>query len=224
MENKVLEQNLEQIKQYNPNLANKILMFNAKKTTIQLAQNENKEYNILKEGVAIHSTISTINEVKSIISSFEDKANSIKIIYGLGLGYLADEASKIIKDGKIIIYEPDVELIKFVLSIAQIDALYKENVFLCSDKSQLKECITKLVNEKTKLSISFLDYHIQNLDDIKEVLYWAQSLQGEIIANKNTLTKNAPQSLIQTLLNIKKISFLFFLSNHFMCLKIYLTL
>ena len=36
MENKVLEQNIEQIKQYDSNLANEILMFNMQKSNLQL--------------------------------------------------------------------------------------------------------------------------------------------------------------------------------------------
>ena len=46
MENKVLAQNIEQIKHFNSNLANEILMFDLEKSNIALAQNENGEYNI----------------------------------------------------------------------------------------------------------------------------------------------------------------------------------
>ena len=77
MENKVLEQNIEQIKQYDSTLANEILMLNIQKSNLQLAQNENGEYNLLLDEIPLHSIESAINEANKIASSFEDEINSL---------------------------------------------------------------------------------------------------------------------------------------------------
>lgn len=207
MENKVLQENIEQIKQYDKNLADKILMFNSEKSNIQLAQNENGEYNLIFHNNPIHSTISAVDEAKKIVSNIENKTNenSIRIIYGLGLGYLADEFCNFVS-GKIIVFEPNIELLKYVLSIAKIDAIFKENFILCSDKETFQKHIQKFIDENTQLSISFLNsYKSTHLDDIKYILNLAQMLQGEIIANKNTFLKRAPRVYAHTIYNLKRI-------------------
>ena len=205
MENKVLEQNIEQIKQYDSNLANEILMLEIEKSNLQLAQNENGEYNLLLDETPLHSTISAIEEANNITKNFEDDLNSIKIIYGLGLGYLVDSSANKIKNGKIIVYEPNLELIKYVFSIAQIDAFSKNNVFLCANKDTLNKLVSGLVNENTSLSISFLNSYKKDIEDIKDVLYQAQRAQGEIIGNKNTLLLNAPNCFSQTMYNARSL-------------------
>lgn len=205
MENKVLQENIEQIKQYDKNLANEILMFNLEKSNIQLAQNENNEYNLIFNSTPVHSTISAIDEAKKIASNIENKTNknAIRIIYGLGLGYLADEFCNSIS-GKIIIFEPNIELLKYVFSIAKIDAIYNENLIICSDRETFEKHIQNFVNENTILSISFLNFYKNNyLDDIKYILNLAQKIQGELIANKNTFLKRAPRVFSHTIYNLK---------------------
>lgn len=187
MENKVLEQNLKQIKHYDSDLVNEILMFNDEKSNIQLAQNYNGEYNLLYEDIPLHSVNGAIEEANSIVQDLIDENNSIKIIYGLGLGYLLDSASIKLKQSKIIVYEPNIDILKYTLSIAQLNALSEDNVFICSSKEKFKEHIFNFVNENTKISISFLNSYKSFMEDIKAILFDAQSIQGEIIGNKNTL-------------------------------------
>ena len=206
MENKVLEENIEQIKHYDNELANKILMFDLEKSNLELAQNENGEYNIIFNSIPLHSTIGAIQEAKQIAQNIKDEKNSIKIIYGLGLGYLPDEISNKIKEGYVINYEPNLEILKFVLSIAKIDTLFKKNVFLCSNKNELEKLVSNLANEETQLSVSFLNtYKNLYFEDIKNTLYHAQKTQGEIIGNKNTFLKKAPSCFVQTMYNLKNI-------------------
>ncbi|MBQ9149982.1 motility associated factor glycosyltransferase family protein [bacterium] len=207
MENKVLSENIEQIKQYDINLANKILMCDLEKSNIQLAQNENQEYNLIFNSIPLHSTLSAIEEAKKIAQNVQNKKNhnAIRIVYGLGLGYLPDEFSRSI-GGKIIIYEPNIQILKFVFSIAKIDAMNKENVILCSNKKDLQTHIQNLANENTELTISFLNsYKSFCLDDIKLTLECAQKIQGEMTANKNTFLRKAPRVFCHTLYNLKHI-------------------
>lgn len=205
MENKVLAQNIEQIKHYDFELFNKILMVDDEKSNIQLAQNENGEYNLIFEDNILHSTQGAIKEAQEIAQNFKDD-NVIKIIYGLGLGYLADEASKKIQNGKIIIFEPNLEIIKFVLSIASLDVLLNKNVILCNEKKQLKNYILNFADEKTDISISFLNSYKKYMNDIKNILDIAQIAQGEIIGNKNTFIQKTPSVLQHALYNVRNIA------------------
>lgn len=204
MENKVLEQNLKQIEHYDLNFANEILMFKDEKSKIQLAQNQNGEYNLLYEGIPLHSIDGAIEEANLIAQNLVDKKNSIKIIYGLGLGYLLDSLSEKLEQSKIIVYEPNLDIIKYTLSIAQLDALLKKNVFVCSNKDKFKEHITNFVDENTEISISFLSSYKTFMEDIKAVLFDAQSIQGQIIGNKNTLINYGEHIFKTTVCNLTR--------------------
>ena len=92
MENKVLQDNIAQIAKYDKEFANEILMFENEKSNVELAQNENGEYNILFNSMPLHNINGAIIESEQIVSHFEDNENMVKIIYGLGLGYLVDSA------------------------------------------------------------------------------------------------------------------------------------
>ena len=207
MENKVFAQNIEQIKTYNIELANKILMLDLEKSNIQLAQNENQEFNLIFNQIPLHSTINAQEEAKEICKKIENKndKNALRIIYGLGLGYLADEFSNAL-EGKILIYEPNLDILKFVLSIARIDAIFKKNVILLNTLQDLENEISKSLNSESKISISFLNSY-KNLffDDIKKTFDSAQNLQKEYFGNRNTLIKSAPRAIRNSFCSITKI-------------------
>ena len=210
MENKELSQNIlqniEQIKKYDSKLANEILMFENEKSNVVLAQNENGEYNLVYNSIPLHSIVGAVDEANNISKNIKNTENSIILIYGLGLGYLPDVVSNVIQNNKIIIYEPNLDLIKYVISIAKIDALFKENVVLCSNEEKLKEHVLNVVDENTVISISFLNSYKQlYLDDIKKVLYSAQCAQAQYIGNKNTFIKKAPLAFLHTIYNLKNI-------------------
>ena len=106
-------------------------MFDIEKSNIQLAQNENGQYNLVFNSIPLHSTLDVLEEAKNIVKNIENKQNqnSIRILYGLGLGYLADEFCTSL-EGNIVIYEPNIEIIKYVLSVAKIDDSFNKNVVL----------------------------------------------------------------------------------------------
>jgi len=207
MENKVLEENIDRIAKYNKELANKILRINSEKSNIFLCQNENGEYNLIYKDTLLHSEVSAKDEASKIVSQIEqkDNENTIRIIYGLGLGYLPDELSNQI-NGKIIIYEPNIEILNFVFSIAKIDAIFNENVYIASNEKDLSDLVGQLSNTKTKMTISFLSsYKKLFFEDIQNALNIAQKAQGQHFANKNTLSLVAPFALANSLKNLKYI-------------------
>lgn len=206
MENKVLQKNLNQISSYDKNLSNSILSTNLN-PNIKITTTKKDEYNLIYNNFLIHNDNGAIEEAKKIVQKIDDieNTNSIRIVYGLGLGYLADEIAKKIKV-PIIIYEPNLDLLKFVLEIAQIDAIYQKNVFICSKKDKLKEYILKFSNSDTKMTITFLSsYKEMYEEDIKSVLDLIQKTQGNKTANKNTLLSKAPSCILQNIKNLKYI-------------------
>lgn len=197
MENKVLQRNLDRIAQYDRKLADKILMFACEKSSISIIKTQKEEYNLVYNSILIHNNNGAADEASLISSKIPSSGNSLRIVYGLGLGYLPDEMAKNLpSDSNIIIYEPKLEILKFVLSIAQIDALYNKNVYLCSDKESFFELVSKLINKETKMTISFLaSYKNLFYEDIIEVLKLAQKSQGLLKAQQNTFKFMAFPSL-----------------------------
>ena len=207
MENKVLNENIAHVAKYNKELADEILRFNCEKSTLELVKSENGEFNIFSCNDFIHDINGAENEARRIIASIKNKEekNTIRLIYGLGLGYLVDEAANELK-GKIVIYEPDLNIVKTVLSLAKIDGLFKDNVFLCCDKDTLSDYIYSLTDENTDISVTFLNYHKKFfLDDIKDVLYTAQKAQAQHHGNKETLYKKMPHAILNTFANFEKV-------------------
>lgn len=206
MENKVLEENIDLIKKYDSNLANKILMFKEEKSNLEICKTQEGEYNLVYRGCCLHSQKGAIKEAKDIASKVDEEENSIRVIFGLGLGYVVEEISNKIKKSKIIVYEPALEIIHYVLSIAKIDSLYKNNVFLCNDKETLAEYVLENTDNKSKMKLIYTKSYKEIFpNEFNEILQTIQTSQGQHSANVNTVIKKAPQALNNTYANLKKV-------------------
>ena len=206
MENKVLEKNLTYISKYSKQLSDRILMTDIGKSNLQLANTESGDYNIVFNNIALHSNVSPQKEAQDISSNLNNNENNIIIVYGMGLGYLPDTIFQKCKKSKIIIYEPNLDLLKFVLSIAEIDALYQDNVFLSSSFDEFTSVLKKIITTDTELSICFLSSY-KNLfyEDILKVFEIAKNILAEVIGNKNTFAFQMPIASCALLYNINKI-------------------
>ena len=206
MENKVLEENIDLIKKYDSNLANKILMFKEEKSNLEICKTQEGEYNLVYRGCCLHSQKGAIKEAKDIASKVNEEENSIRVIFGLGLGYVVEEISNKIKKSKIIVYEPALDIIHYVLSIAKIDSLYKNNVFLCNDKETLAEYVLENTDNKSKMKLIYTKSYKEIFpNEFNEILQTIQTSQGQHSANVNTIIKKAPQALNNTYANLKKV-------------------
>ena len=206
MENKVLDENLTYIAKYNKELTNKILMTDIGKSNLELSKTNSGEYNLVLNNIELHSQNGALDEVQTIANSFENNKDNLIIIYGLGLGYLPDAISKKCYMGKIVIYEPNLEIIKFVLSIAQIDALYNNNVFLVSDSKEFSNILKNISSKDTNLSIAFLNSY-KNLfyQDILSTFQNAQNIISESVGNANTYIRKMPFASLNTFSNLQKL-------------------
>lgn len=206
MENKVLKKNISHLASYDKKLADKILMTDTTKSNIFLSKTVKEEYNIIFNNNEIHSQKGAVLESEIIAKTIKNNTDSLILVYGLGLGYLPDAISNVCKKSKIIIYEPNIEIIKFVLSIAQIDALYKDDVYLCSDKESFVSLVKKIIKYDMNLSIAFLDsYKLMYKDDIYEIFNLANDIMLERCGNMNTFIEYMPLAATSSFYNLKKI-------------------
>ena len=208
MENKVLSANLEALKRYDKTLANEILRINKVKSTFELMQNENGEYNLLKNSIPLHCTNSAQSEARKIVEKIENISdkNTIRVVWGLGLGYLADEFISR-AEGTVIIYEPDIELLRTVFEIVEFEKnLQKTNVFVTNDVQKLLKIINILSDKETKITVSFLSSYLKLYkNEIYRTAELVERTRGEKQANTNTINKLGPLAAINTLKNLEKI-------------------
>ena len=208
MENKVLNANLDALKKYDKHLADEILSINKTKSTFELIQNKNGEYNLIKNSIPLHSLVGAQTEAQKITEKIPDisEKNTIRIIWGLGLGYLADEFISR-SNGAIIIYEPDIELLRVVFEMVEFEKnLQKSNVFLTNDPKKLLKMLDMLSDKETKITISFLSSYLSLYkNEIYKTAEFVEKTRGEKQANINTINKLGPLATINTLSNIRKI-------------------
>ena len=136
MQNEILEKNLSYIKKYDPQLVQKILEIEKIETPIEIAQNPQGQYNMLIDGVTVHDIKDAIVEAKKILASVANNTyNTTHILFGMGLGYLFSEFCENAK-GKIILYEPNIEILRGVLEIVNFEKeLQRSDVFIVNDFS-----------------------------------------------------------------------------------------
>lgn len=137
----------------------------------------------------------------------EMKPNDTIITFGIGLGYLLDETFNTYSS-KIFVYEPDLNLLHFVLSNVDIsEHLSSGRVFVTND---LDELVTKLGSTfitKDRVEIVYLQNYavVKN----KELLLLTQKVFDTCkskMVDVNTITKFSKIWLANTLDNIAEIN------------------
>ena len=139
------------------------------------------------------------NNIKS-----EMKSNDFIINFGIGLGYLLDETFNTYPS-KILIYEPDLNLLHFVLHNVDIsEHLSSGRVFITNDLDELINKLSTSFLSKDKVEIVYL----QNYATLKnqELLLLTQRVYDTCkskIVDINTITRFSKQWLNNSLDNIK---------------------
>ena len=200
--------NLNAVSKYDKALCDEILRINNTKSTLELIQNKNGEYNLIFNGSALHSKENAKEEAQKIVDKIEDleDKNSIRIVWGLGLGYLADEFIQRSK-GAVIIYEANLEILRGVFEILEFsENLAKNNVFITNKLHKLLEYTDFLSDKETKITVSFLSSYFQLFkEDIYKTAQIVERTRGEKQANINTINKIAPKAALNTFANLDKI-------------------
>ncbi len=137
----------------------------------------------------------------------EMKPNDIIITFGVGLGYLLDEVFNNYSS-RIFVYEPDINLLHFVLSNVDIsEHLASGRVFLTNDLDELISRLASVFITKDRVEIVYLPNYavIRN----KELLLLTQKVFDTCkskMVDVNTITKFSKIWLLNTLDNISYIN------------------
>lgn len=133
----------------------------------------------------------------------EMKSNDIIITFGIGLGYLLDETFNSYPS-KIMVYEPDLNLLHFVLSNVDIsEHLSSGRVYISNDLGEIINRLSSTFITKDRVEIAYLQNYavIKN----KELLLLTQKVFDTCkskMVDVNTITKFSKVWLENTIENI----------------------
>ena len=133
----------------------------------------------------------------------EMKSNDIIITFGIGLGYLLDEVYNTYPS-KIYVYEPDLNLLHFVLSNVDIsEHLASGRIFITNELDELITRLNATYLTKDRVEIVYLQNYavVKN----KELLLMTQKVFDTCkskMVDVNTITKFSKHWLINTIRNI----------------------
>lgn len=141
----MFEKNLKAIRQNNPELAGRLEKIDiADIKDIVVEEAETGDLIIGYKNVALHSMADPIREAKVIWNkaiNFDLRKNDFQIVFGLGLGYLFKRAY-ISANSKIILVEPFLEVLRFVLEHVDLSAELSDKRVLVTDN--VKDVADKL--------------------------------------------------------------------------------
>lgn len=123
-------------------------------TEVQLQETPNEDYTLLFQGIPLHAEAGAMQEAQAISrSQCRPALGRAHLILGIGLGYLLQAVYQR-SPGQVIIYEPDLPLLKFVLENVDLtEFITSQRVFLASDTSSLLTLLNPLVAWEDPLDI-----------------------------------------------------------------------
>jgi hypothetical protein len=154
MEKTVLENNLEQISRYNPKLSQKIAELTHLENSFELLEAKSGDANLLYNDILLHDNIDPQEEAYNIFHSVsDDSKSSVNVLFGLGLGYIFTRFALSSK-GKIIVFEPNLDILRITLEIADLsEYLAKDNILIVDSISDLEKYIEKLYFANAKINL-----------------------------------------------------------------------
>lgn len=199
----ILQTNLASISQYNSALGSKISEIKELTKTFDINTNLVGEYNLLIAGIPVHSLTGAQQEAKEITDCAKyNDFGTVHVIYGIGLGYLVDESISNLK-GKVIVYEPDIEALYFVLSAVDFSQNLKtQRLFFASTREEFSAIFRKIFRYKTKTTLSYLDYHKTHCADLSLFAEWLKREAQLIEHNYSFQVNNTFKFFLSTLQNL----------------------
>ncbi len=160
----LLEKNLSSIKSYDMDLYNQLISFPANDGTLSLAYTKQNEPNLLYKNYPIHSMDSAIDEAKNVIKSLNANKNNLNtfIVFGLGFGYLLDELHTKYCDSPIIVYEPNVQILRTVLETVDFqNTLNSYNVRITTNINMFRNHMLSMCSSQSNLKVAYLESYKQ---------------------------------------------------------------
>jgi|GEM_PF-1226346 len=112
-----------------------------------LLPNESGDCGFEYQGIWLHDPQNPLEEVRQCIQkSCEAKQDHVHLIFGLGLGYALDELYQQSPSLAIIVYEPDLSLLRFTFENVDLSHLLRdERVHLISDYAEFLDLVKHLI-------------------------------------------------------------------------------
>lgn len=131
-------------------------------SSFKISSAENGTPILYKNGIYLNDKINPQKENTEILEKIF-KEPKIYIICGLELGYLLSLATEKTKN-PIILYEKDLEIIKYVLSkINLTKILALQNVYFVTDKKEFEKAITELEEHNNSEKIILANKYYSNV-------------------------------------------------------------
>ncbi|MDD3150197.1 MAG: DUF115 domain-containing protein [Candidatus Gastranaerophilales bacterium] len=130
----IFEKNLENIKKYNTDLAQRLLNHNQIDKPFEFTQTKSGDANLLYNGILLHDNIDPLDEAVSILNKTQHtQKNDITVIFGLGLGYLFKRFIQSSKT-KILIFEPNIDILRITLDVVDFSEDFAKKTVRLVDK------------------------------------------------------------------------------------------
>lgn len=165
----MFEKNIQALSAKNPALAQKLMAHTVQ--NIDFTTTASGDYNLIYAGTPIHDLENPINEAKTVFGDDDLSEESLKVVYGLGLGYLFKRAF-ISSRGVIVLYEPSFDILKATLEVVDFaEELSSHRVFVFSDISEIESVFYRY--SFSNVSIVQLDSYQNLFPEIFDKMYFA---------------------------------------------------
>lgn len=171
---------------------------------------QSNDYILLKNDVPIDDLNNPREAIKEHFKATikkEMKNSDIIVCFGLGLGYILDEAFNTYPS-RILVYEPDLNLLHFVLNNVDIsEHLASGRVFLTNDMDELLNKLNEIYITQDKVEIVYLqNYAIVNNKDLLMLTQRVYDTCKTKMVDISTIAKFSQRWLVNTMNNISSIN------------------
>ena len=168
------------------------------------------DYLLMKNNVPIDDINNPREAIKTMLKStikHPIEVNDIIITFGIGLGYLLDEVYNTY-NSKIYVYEPDTELLHFVLNNVDIsEHLARGRVYITDDLNELLRKLSSSYITKDKVEIVYLkNYAVVKSQELLKLTQKVYEACKSKMVDVNTIIKFSKRWLMNALRNIAKVN------------------
>ncbi len=177
---------------------------------ISFCMTPSNDYLLMKNDVPIDDINNPREAVKEMFKTTikqEMSANDIIINFGIGLGYLLDETFNTYPS-KILVYEPDLKLLHFVLNNIDIsDHLSSGRVYITNDLEELTQKLSSMYLTKDKVEVVYLkNYAIVHNQELLELTQNVYDTCKSKMVDINTIKRFTKNWVINTIKNLSLIN------------------